>query len=122
MITVNDKYRPPVCLTLLLLVPALLLTGCARLPPRELPDEPPLVSIIDSPLYQDIEKLGLKYEGDSGFELLSDGMEALAVRLRLIQAAQTSLDVQYYIWHDDLVGQVMANRLLKAADRGVNIP
>ncbi|MBD3585603.1 hypothetical protein HHX48_07650 [Salinimonas sp. HHU 13199] len=118
----NDKYRPPVCLTLLLLVPALLLTGCARLPPRELPDEPPLVSIIDSPLYQDIEKLGLKYEGDSGFELLSDGMEALAVRLRLIQAAQTSLDVQYYIWHDDLVGQVMANRLLKAADRGVNIP
>lgn len=97
------------------------LSGCARLPPREIPDEPPLVSVIDSPLYQEIEKLGLKYQGDSGFELLSDGMEALAVRLRLIQAAQVSLDVQYYIWHDDLVGQVMANRLLKAADRGVQI-
>jgi putative cardiolipin synthase len=57
----------------------------------------------------------------SGFHLLSGGMNALAARIKLIDAAQRSLDLQYYIWHDDLTGRTLQNRLLKAADRGARV-
>src|SRR4029450_980227 len=36
-------------------------------------------------------------------------------------AAQTSLDVQYYIWHGDQSGKVLLDRLFRAADRGVRV-
>ncbi|RDV24115.1 phospholipase D family protein [Alteromonas aestuariivivens] len=95
------------------------LGGCSSLPPRNTQYSMPPPDVLKSPLYQDVEALGKKHQGDSGFELLSDGMDALAVRMKLIQRSEVSLDVQYYIWHDDLIGQVMANQILAAADRGV---
>jgi putative cardiolipin synthase len=39
----------------------------------------------------------------------------------LAEAAERSLDVQYYIWHDDLTGRLFTNALLRAADRGVRV-
>ena len=39
----------------------------------------------------------------------------------LAEVAERSLDVQYYIWHDDLTGRLFANALLRAADRGVRV-
>ena len=39
----------------------------------------------------------------------------------LAEAAERSLDVQYYIWHDDLTGRLFADALLRAADRGVRV-
>lgn len=59
--------------------------------------------------------------GTSGFEMLPDGKEAYVARLALIEAAQRTLDVQYFIWRDDMVGTVMVDRLLAAADRGVRV-
>ena len=56
----------------------------------------------------------------SGFHL-KEGIDAYAARLLLVNAAQKSIDVQYYIWHDDLTGKVLHNRLLDAADRGVRV-
>ncbi len=40
-------------------------------------------------------------------------------RALLAHYAKRSLDVQYYLYHDDLVGRLFTNQLLKAADRGV---
>jgi putative cardiolipin synthase len=57
----------------------------------------------------------------SGFFMLSEGEDAFAVRLALILAAEKSLDVQYYIWHDDLTGGVVYSLLMAAADRGVRV-
>jgi putative cardiolipin synthase len=57
----------------------------------------------------------------SGFFALKDGENAFAARMLLVRDAETSLDVQYYIWHDDLTGKVFHNRLLQAADRGVRV-
>ena len=59
--------------------------------------------------------------GTSGFEMLADGKEAYVARLALIEAAQKTLDLQYFIWRDDMVGTVMVDRLLAAADRGVRV-
>ena len=57
----------------------------------------------------------------SGFHVLGDGTDAFAARIGLIDLAEASIDTQYYIWHDDLTGKVMYNRLLAAADRGVRV-
>lgn len=60
-------------------------------------------------------------QGTAGFEMLPDGKEAFLARLALVEAAQHTLDLQYYIWKDDFVGTVLVDRLLAAADRGVRV-
>jgi putative cardiolipin synthase len=59
--------------------------------------------------------------GESGFRPLPNGVDALVARVVLAEAAERSLDVQYYIWHDDLTGRLFAAALLRAADRGVRV-
>jgi putative cardiolipin synthase len=48
-------------------------------------------------------------------------MEAFTARIAIIEHAERSLDVQYYIWHDDLTGKVLQSRLLHAGNRGVRV-
>jgi putative cardiolipin synthase len=61
------------------------------------------------------------HPGQSGVHSLADAHDAIAARLVLADAARRSLDVQYYIWNKDLVGKVLIERLLRAADRGVRV-
>lgn len=61
------------------------------------------------------------HPGKSGLHALADAHAALAARLALADAAQRSLDLQYYIWNKDLAGKVLFERLLRAADRGVRV-
>lgn len=51
--------------------------------------------------------------------LLTDGPEALHARLDLIDDARRTLELQYYLWHADEAGALVAERMLAAADRGV---
>ncbi len=62
-----------------------------------------------------------QYDGRSGFYPLNEGMDALGVRIRLAERAQKSIDLQYFLMKNDTAGAVMANALLKAADRGVRV-
>jgi putative cardiolipin synthase len=62
-----------------------------------------------------------EHPGQSGLHALPDGREAFAARLALADAAQRSLDVQYYIWKKDLAGKVLLEHLFRAADRGVRV-
>jgi len=57
----------------------------------------------------------------SGFLLLGDGLDAFVARVVLADLAQRSIDVQYYLYHSDLVGALFTDRLIKAADRGVRV-
>ena len=41
--------------------------------------------------------------------------------MALAHVAERSIDVQYYLYHNDLVGQLLTAQLLKAADRGVRV-
>ena len=61
------------------------------------------------------------HPGQSGLHTLLDGREALAARLALADAAQRSLDVQYFIWNKDMAGKVLLEHLFRAADRGVRV-
>jgi cardiolipin synthase C len=60
-------------------------------------------------------------ERDSAYWLVASSVDALASRLALFDSAHTSLDVQYFIWQDDVTGSLLLERLLAAADRGVSV-
>ncbi|MEO1078968.1 MAG: phospholipase D family protein [Pseudomonadota bacterium] len=63
-----------------------------------------------------------QHEGNaSGFLVLSDGIDAIAARLRLAAEAERSIDVQYYLIKRDRVGLAFLSTLLSAADRGVRV-
>ncbi|MDO4709259.1 MAG: phospholipase D family protein [Pseudomonadota bacterium] len=61
------------------------------------------------------------HPGLSGVYPLRDGRDAFLARLALAEAAQHTLDVQYYIWHDDTSGRLLLQSLYKAAERGVRV-
>ncbi|PJK01392.1 hypothetical protein CO615_04545 [Lysobacteraceae bacterium NML75-0749] len=61
------------------------------------------------------------HPGLSGVYPLRDGRDAFVARLALAEAAQHTLDVQYYIWHDDTSGRLLLQSLYKAAERGVRV-
>lgn len=62
-----------------------------------------------------------QYPGLTGVSLLRGGGDAFAARIILADAAVSSIDVQYYIWHDDLTGSLLLDALKRAADRGVRV-
>jgi len=65
--------------------------------------------------------LAVKYGEQSGFFPFSQGMDALGARLRLLEKAEKSVDLQYFLMKDDTAGNVVLHALLEAADRGVRI-
>jgi len=61
------------------------------------------------------------HPGQSGFLLLGNGLDAFVARVMLANYAERSIDVQYYLYHNDFVGKLFNYQLLKAADREVRI-
>ena len=107
----------------LLLLIQIISYGCTTLPPA--PPQPVVNSLppAESGVITDISKRitgGLKtYE--SAYLLLSRNDDALNWRLALADHATTSIDAQYFIWQSDATGNLLFDRLLKAADRGVRV-
>lgn len=58
---------------------------------------------------------------ESGLRLVSDDIDAFAIRAHAARAAGRSLDLQYYYWRDDLTGGLLGREVLAAADRGVRV-
>lgn len=59
--------------------------------------------------------------GQAGIHLLPDGRDAFVARAVLAREAQQTIDVQYYMYHQDTVGSLLTQELLAAADRGVRV-
>ena len=53
--------------------------------------------------------------------LINEGTEAFLARMVLLEQAERSIDVQYFIWHADLIGKLLFHGMIKAADRGVRV-
>ncbi len=103
-----------------LLFAALLLGACASgpLPRGEPADALPIGT--DTLLDRAVDGLSLA-AGESGYRLVQASEDAFAVRMRSAAIAERSLDVQYYMWHDDLTGRLIAGELFAAAQRGVRV-
>jgi len=61
------------------------------------------------------------HPGKSGIVQLRDGYDALAARILLADAAERTLDLQYYIWRNDRSGALLFDAVRRAADRGVRV-
>jgi putative cardiolipin synthase len=59
--------------------------------------------------------------GLCGVYRLQLGLDALCMRISLIEHAEHSIDIQSYLIRDDLSGNLIALRLVEAADRGVRV-
>ena len=115
----EKKTISALCSLLLLL---LISGGCASLPANT--EQTPSTALQDTDtttMGHYARKIDNKYPGKSGFYLLGNGLDALVGRSELADMAERTLDVQYYLFHDDLVGGIVAYKLLKAADRGVRV-
>ena len=99
--------------------------GCASLPPL-----PSLAERRSSSAFADtgatrlgtaIAPLAQAHPALTGIYPLAEGRDAFAARALLAQGAERSLDVQYYIWRNDLTGVLMLDALRAAAARGVRV-
>lgn len=57
----------------------------------------------------------------SSFLLLDSNADALLWRLALVDHATTSIEMKYFIWENDETGRLLLQRLLAAAQRGVQV-
>lgn len=61
------------------------------------------------------------HPGQTGVLLVADGLDAFAMRALTARKAGRSLDLQYYLWHDDMTGHLLAREVHAAAQRGVRV-
>jgi putative cardiolipin synthase len=98
------------------------LASCASLPPNtNRTASHVLEDTQDTFLGRYVSHQSQGHPDQSGFYLLSDGLDAFVARAALASVAGSSIDTQYYMIHDDVVGRLFIDRLLKAADRGVRV-
>jgi putative cardiolipin synthase len=76
---------------------------------------------IETKLGKTLWPLAKAHGGESGFRMLAAGIDGLTARIEMIDASQRSLDIQSYIFRADESGDLVAQALLRAADRGVRI-
>lgn len=62
-----------------------------------------------------------EHPGLSGIHTLADSLDAFAARYLLCGMAEKTLDLQYYIWQNDMSGKLLFSALLTAAERGVKV-
>jgi putative cardiolipin synthase len=100
----------------------ILISGCASLPQEF--DQPVSYAYMDT----DDTTLGKArrseidaHKEESGFLLLGNGLDAFVARAVLASKAERSIDLQYFIYHDDLVARLLTDQLIKASDRGVRV-
>lgn len=65
--------------------------------------------------------LGIDVQNAKRALIVENAELALTTRLDLIDAADHTIDLQYFIWHNDPTGVLVIEKLLNAADRGVRV-
>src|SRR5690554_194857 len=98
-------------------------SGCSTLPKQI---EHPVQMAFETPtehthLAQIVLPLREKNPQLTGYRVLYDPLEALSARLYLIDKAEETLDLQYYIWDNDKIGALALHSIIRAADRGVKV-
>ena len=109
--------------SLWLLLIALVFLGCTTLPTPETktisfsyePHPDSRLAVVTRNLLEDAE------DGTSGFFKLFRNDDAMRWRLLLADMAEETLDMQYFLVKGDASGELLLDRVIKAADRGVRV-
>jgi putative cardiolipin synthase len=99
----------------------LLISGCVGLPRHV---EKIRSEALPDPQITSLGRMVAAEEGAknlSGIRLLTSGEEALADLTTLADHAERTLDIQYYIIHQDDSARLLLHHLRQAADRGVRV-
>ena len=106
---ISQRLRPSI-----IVCAAVFAAACSSLQPVDLtPEYTPAPATADA-----WETLAEERPGD-WYALLNDGPTALDWRLRAIDSATESIDLQTFLWTIDTVGALILDHLVAAAERGV---
>ncbi len=102
----------------------MVLSGCASLAPGS--GFPKSASSAfshpeETRLGRGLAEATLAHEGKSGFRIIAVGADGFLTRMQMINAAERSLDLQYFIFRGDDTGKLLTDAVLHAADRGVRV-
>ena len=100
------------------------LCGCASVDfdmPKTVSAAPTPAETADTYIGKRLVGRAEEHPDQSGFFPISDGIDALSIRLLMAERAERSIDAQYYLIKKDIVGSTFINALLRAADRGVRV-
>ncbi len=110
---------------LVLILATVLAAGCATsLPPNTGRTPSAAIDSFNQTILWQITEQRRKASAsrsDSGFMLLPSADQAMSSRLALIDAAQQSLDLQYYAIHADDSTELLLQKMRDAARRGVRV-
>ncbi len=112
------------CFVLAIILSVGLLGGCASLPPgSDFPktDSAALAHPEQTQLGQQFDAKAREHDGNSGYRIIPVGADGFLMRMEMINAAQRTLDLQYFIFHGDQTGRLLSDAVLHAADRGVRV-
>src|SRR5215472_4960994 len=102
----------------------LALTGCSSLPPgAHFPKTPSRTQLApqDTRLGTHFQDAVTTHGNLSGLRVISIGVEGFLARIEMINAAERTLDLQYYIFRNDESGTFIRDALTHAAQRGVQV-
>lgn len=98
------------------------LASCSfRVSPDLKPVSAALAESPDQGFAGELKRLSAARPGRSGFAMIPGNREAFTDRVALAEGARETLDVQYYIWSPDTIGNLLADHVIRAAERGVRV-
>jgi putative cardiolipin synthase len=106
------------------IVVAVLLAACSSVPARF--NNPKSSSVALA--HPEDTRLGVQFDGaarqrsgESAFRIISVGVDGFLARAQMIDAAEKTLDLQYFIFRGDETGRLLTDAVMRAADRGVRV-
>jgi cardiolipin synthase C len=98
--------------------------GCSTMPRGS--DSPKTPSFAldrpeDTRLGQRFLAASERHQDQSGYHIINSGIDGFVTRIQMIDAAERTIDMQYFIFRGDKTGLLIAEALERAADRGVRV-
>lgn len=120
----RQPSRPLPQLIVLLGLVVMLLSACSTRPPGAgFPKTRTVAVPFTKPtrLATAFQNAVTAHVSQSGFQIFPIGVDGFLTRIELINAAERTLDLQYYIFRGDETGAVIRTALKRAAARGVRV-
>ena len=111
----NKKFN------LLMIIFFLLISACSKLPEFKRTYSYSIFDTDNTVFGKLYKKHKKNNSNQSAFYPLHNALDAFVARMLIADKAEKTLDVQYYIYNNDLVGKLFTRILIKAANRGVRV-
>ena len=116
------KYRKTITIFIIIILSYAFLHVMTKLPDRNDAEVSSMISDgQETSLGREFKPQLEQHPGKSGVILLGNGRDAFVGRAVLARLAEKSIDVQYYMFHQDTVGRLLIREFIAAADRGVRV-